>query len=90
MKQKFFGLALPGFILSIIVGVIVGFVIFFFKLAIDYALRLNALIYQTLDNYKYLIPILILIILGISFAQSKIIKEYLLLRVEVFLQVKVL
>lgn len=75
MKQKFFGLALPGFILSIIVGVIVGFAIFFFKLAIDYALRLNALIYQTLDNYKYLIPILILIILGISFAQSKIIKR---------------
>lgn len=46
MRRKFYGLILPGFILSFLAGVVVGFVIFFFKLAIDYILKLNNLIYH--------------------------------------------
>lgn len=57
MRRKFYGLILPGFILSFLAGVVVGFVIFFFKLAIDYILKLNNLIYHFLNNYIYFIPV---------------------------------
>ena len=57
MRRKFYGLILPGFILSFLAGVVVGFVIFFFKLAIDYILKLNNLIYHFLNNYIYFIEL---------------------------------
>ena len=63
MRRKFYGLILPGFILSFLAGVVVGFVIFFFKLAIDYILKLNNLIYHFLNNYIYFIPVTIIILL---------------------------
>lgn len=75
MKRKFYGLILPGFILSFLAGVVVGFVIFFFKLAIAYILKLNNLIYQSLNNYIYFIPVTIIILLMISIMQGKIVKK---------------
>lgn len=75
MRRKFYGLILPGFILSFLAGVVVGFVIFFFKLAIDYILKLNNLIYHFLNNYIYFIPVTIIILLMVSIMQGKIVKK---------------
>lgn len=75
MRLKFYGLILPGFILSFLAGVVVGFVIFFFKLAIDYILKLNNLIYHFLNNYIYFIPVTIIILLMVSIMQGKIVKK---------------
>lgn len=75
MKRKFWGLILPGFILSSIAGIVVGFVIFFFKLGIDYVLKLNKLLYSLMHSYIYFIPIIICLILGISIIQSMIVKR---------------
>ena len=81
MRRKFYGLILPGFILSFLAGVVVGFVIFFFKLAIDYILKLNNLIYHFLNNYIYFIPVTIIILLmhlwrGLGTCAGRILSDF--------------